>query len=63
VTGFDHPAALSGPAIRWDALQRLLVGRPDNLGDVLLGGPPIAALRAAAPRARLDLPASPAGTS
>jgi ADP-heptose:LPS heptosyltransferase len=61
VTGFEHPAALAGPAIRWDALERLLVVRPDNLGDVLLAGPAIAALRAAAPRARLDLLASPAG--
>ncbi len=61
VTGFEHPAALSGPAIRWDALERLLVVRPDNLGDVLLAGPAIAALRAAAPRARLELLASPAG--
>jgi ADP-heptose:LPS heptosyltransferase len=61
VTGFEHPAALSGPAVCWDALERVLVVRPDNLGDVLLAGPAIAALRAAAPRARLDLLASPAG--
>jgi ADP-heptose:LPS heptosyltransferase len=61
VAGFEHPAALSGPAICWDALERLLVVRPDNLGDVLMAGPAIAALRAAAPRARLDLLASPAG--
>ncbi len=61
MTDFEHPAALSGPPIRWGALGRLLVVRPDNLGDVLLAGPAIAALRAAAPRARLDLLASPAG--
>jgi ADP-heptose:LPS heptosyltransferase len=61
VTEFAHPAALTGPPIRWDALRRLLVVRPDNLGDVLLAGPAVAALRTAAPRARLDLLASPAG--
>jgi ADP-heptose:LPS heptosyltransferase len=61
VTGFEHPAALSAPPIRWEELDRLLVVRTDNLGDVLLAGPAIAALRAAAPRARLDLLASPAG--
>ena len=61
MTGFEHPAALSGPPIPWNALDRLLVVRPDNLGDVLLAGPAIAALRKAAPQARLDLLASPAG--
>ena len=61
VTVFEHPAARSGPPIRWKALDRLLVVRPDNLGDVLLAGPAVAALRAAAPAARLDLLASPAG--
>jgi ADP-heptose:LPS heptosyltransferase len=61
VTVFEHPAALAGPPIRWDELDRLLVVRPDNLGDVLLMGPAFAALRAAAPQARLDLLASPAG--
>lgn len=61
MTVFEHPAALAGPPIRWDELDRLLVVRPDNLGDVLLMGPAIAALRAAAPQARLELLASPAG--
>lgn len=61
MTRFEHPAALAGPPIRWEALDRLLVVRPDNLGDVLLAGPAIAALRSAAPNARLDLLASPAG--
>jgi ADP-heptose:LPS heptosyltransferase len=63
VTGFEHPAALSGPPIPWDGLERLLVVRPDNLGDVLLAGPALAALRTAAPQARLDLLASPAGAA
>ncbi len=61
MSGFEHPAALAGPPVDWRGLRRLLVVRPDNLGDVLLAGPAIAALRAAAPRARLDLLASPAG--
>lgn len=63
VTGFAHPAALAGPPIDWASLDRLLVVRPDNLGDVLLAGPAVAALRAAAPRARIDLLASPAGAA
>jgi hypothetical protein len=36
VTGFAHPAVLAGPPIDWAGLDRLLVVRPDNLGDVLL---------------------------
>ncbi|HZG92827.1 MAG TPA: glycosyltransferase family 9 protein [Pseudonocardia sp.] len=60
---FEHPAALAGPPVRWEALRRVLVVRPDNLGDVLLAGPALAALRAAAPQARIDLLASPAGAA
>ena len=63
VPPFEHPAALAGPPVDWAALERLLVVRPDNLGDVLMTGPAIAALRAAAPRARIDLLASPAGAT
>ena len=63
MTAFAHPAALAGPPIDWAGLDRLLVVRPDNLGDVLLAGPAIAALRSAAPEARLDLLASPAGAA
>ena len=37
--------------------------RPDNVGDVVLLTPALRALRAAAPRARLDLLASPAGAA
>ncbi|HEX6501522.1 MAG TPA: glycosyltransferase family 9 protein [Micromonosporaceae bacterium] len=58
---FAHPAALSGPPIDWAAVDRVLVVRPDNLGDVVLAGPAIRALRAALPTARIDLLASPAG--
>ena len=63
VTAFAHPAALAGPPIDWGGVDRLLVVRPDNLGDVLLTGPALAALRSAAPRAELDLLASPAGAA
>jgi ADP-heptose:LPS heptosyltransferase len=59
----EHPAALAGPPIDWAALRRILVVRPDNLGDVVLSGPALRALRRAAPRARLDLLAAPAGTA
>jgi ADP-heptose:LPS heptosyltransferase len=60
---FEHPAALAGPPIDWPGLRRLLVVRPDNLGDVLLAGPALAAMRAAAPDARIDLLASPGGAA
>ena len=63
MTAFAHPAALAGPPIDWAGLDRLLVVRPDNLGDVLLAGPALAALRSVAPGARLDLLASPAGAA
>ncbi len=57
-----HPGALAGAAIPWSDLQRILLVRPDNLGDVLLLGPALRALRAATP-AKLTLLASPAGAS
>lgn len=44
----------------WRTVERLLVVRLDNLGDVLMATPAIAALRAALPRARIALLASPA---
>ena len=37
--------------------------RPDNIGDVVLLTPALRALRAAAPQARMELLASPAGTA
>lgn len=61
VERFEHPGALAGPPVDWAGVRRLLVVRPDNLGDVLLAAPALAALRAACPRARIDLLASPAG--
>jgi ADP-heptose:LPS heptosyltransferase len=63
IPSFEHPAALAGPPIDWPGLARLLVVRPDNLGDVLMAGPALAALRAAAPKARIDLLAGPAGAA
>ncbi|MCE0767906.1 hypothetical protein LWC35_34145 [Pseudonocardia kujensis] len=60
---FEHPAALAGAPVNWPALRRILVVRPDNLGDVLLTGPALAALRTAAPRARIELLASPGGAA
>jgi ADP-heptose:LPS heptosyltransferase len=46
---------------RWESLQRLLIVRLDNLGDVLLATPAIHALRHALPDAQLTLFASPLG--
>jgi len=60
---FEHPGALAGPPIDWTGPARLLVVRPDNLGDVLMAGPALSALRAAAPQARIELLASPAGAT
>ncbi|MFI9572259.1 glycosyltransferase family 9 protein [Microbispora rosea] len=41
----------------------MLVIRPDNVGDVVMAGPALRSLRRAAPRARLDLLATPAGAA
>ncbi|GAA4465999.1 glycosyltransferase family 9 protein [Phytohabitans houttuyneae] len=59
----EHPAALAGPPVDWAALRRVLVVRPDNLGDVVMAGPAVRALHRAAPNARLDLLAAPAGAA
>ena len=48
-----HPAALAGGPIAWRERRRILVVRPDNLGDVLLLGPALRALRDALPEAEL----------
>jgi ADP-heptose:LPS heptosyltransferase len=63
VTAWEHPAALAGPPIDWAALHRVLVVRPDNLGDVVMCGPAFHALRRAAPGATLHLLASAAGAA
>ncbi len=58
-----HPGEMAGEPVDWAAVRRLLVVRTDNLGDVVMAGPALRALRAAAPRARLDLLAAPAGVA
>ena len=60
---FPHPGADRGGPVDPAALRRVLVVRPDNVGDVVLLTPALRALRAAAPTARLDLLASPAGAA
>ena len=50
----DAPAALTGA-------RRILLVRLDNIGDVVLLSPAIAAIRQACPDAELTLLASPAG--
>ena len=60
---FRHPGADRGGPVDLAAARRILVVRPDNVGDVVLLTPALRALRAAAPQARLDLLASPAGAA
>lgn len=48
---------------RWRAARRVLAVRLDNLGDVLMTTPALAAIRHALPNARLTLLASPAGAA
>jgi ADP-heptose:LPS heptosyltransferase len=56
-----HPAADLGSPPDWTAIDRVLVVRADNLGDVVLTTPALRALRRAAPHVRIDLLASPVG--
>ena len=58
-----HPGAARGRAVDWTGVRRLLVVRTDNLGDVLMAGPALRALRRAAPRAWLTLLGAPAGAA
>ena len=60
---FRHPGADRGGPVDLAAARRVLVVRPDNVGDVVLLTPALRALRAAAPHARLELLASPAGAA
>lgn len=48
---------------RWQAVRRVLLIRLDNLGDVLMSTPAIAAVREALPDAWLTLLASPSGAA
>jgi ADP-heptose:LPS heptosyltransferase len=63
LVAWDHPAALAGPTIDWARLRRVLVVRPDNIGDVVMCGPALRALRGASPDAELELLTSPAGAA
>lgn len=63
LAGFTHPAADRGEPPDWAAVERILVVRADNLGDVVLATPALRALRRAAPHARIDLLASPVGAT
>jgi ADP-heptose:LPS heptosyltransferase len=56
-----HPAADLGVPLDWAGVERVLVVRADNLGDVVLATPAIRALRRAVPHAAVDLLASPVG--
>ncbi|WP_434581705.1 glycosyltransferase family 9 protein [Carbonactinospora thermoautotrophica] len=63
VPPFPHPAADRGGPIEWAETRRILLVRPDNPGDVVMLTPALRALRAHVPDARLDLLASPVGSS
>jgi ADP-heptose:LPS heptosyltransferase len=58
-----HPGADRGGPLDPATLRRVLVVRADNAGDVVMATPALRAVRAFAPRARIDLLASPAGTA
>lgn len=57
-----HPGADRGGPVELAAARRILAVRADNIGDVVTVTPALRAVRYAAPRARLDLLASPAGS-
>ena len=62
----DTTAATTGTTSHraaWQRVERLLLIRLDNLGDVLMATPAIAALRAGLPDARIALLASPSGAA
>ena len=59
----QHPGADRGAPLDPGALQRVLVVRADNLGDVVMASPVIRAVRAFAPGAGIDLLAAPAGAA
>jgi ADP-heptose:LPS heptosyltransferase len=62
-TPWRHPGADRGGLVDVAAARRILVVRADNIGDVVTMTPALRALRAAAPTARIDLLASPAGAA
>jgi ADP-heptose:LPS heptosyltransferase len=54
-------APQSGPGREWSNVQRILVIRLDNIGDVVLLSPALRTLRTALPAAHITLMASPGG--
>lgn len=58
-----HPGADRGGTVDLAAARRVLLVRPDNIGDVVMLTPAVRAVRAAAPQAQIDLLASPAGAA
>ena len=50
-------------AARWAGVRRVLAIRLDNLGDVLMTTPALAAMRDSLPGARITLLASPSGAA
>jgi ADP-heptose:LPS heptosyltransferase len=58
-----HPAADRGGPVDWSGVRRILLVRADNLGDVVMLTPALRALARAVPWARIDLLASPAGST
>ncbi|MDP8962198.1 MAG: glycosyltransferase family 9 protein [Actinomycetota bacterium] len=57
------PPVTPTPGIDWGAVRRILVVRLDNIGDMVLLGPALRALRTNLPDATLTLLGSPAGAS
>ena len=47
----------------WPTAKNILVVRLDNIGDVLMLGPAVRAVKETSPQARITLLASPAGTT
>ena len=58
-----QPPASSDARRAWHAAQRVLAVRLDNLGDVLMMTPALAAIAESLPGARLDLLTSPSGAA
>ncbi|MDQ4131535.1 MAG: glycosyltransferase family 9 protein [Actinomycetota bacterium] len=52
---------MTGANVDWGSIQRILVVRLDNIGDVVMLGPALRAMRANLPEATLTLLCSPAG--
>jgi lipopolysaccharide heptosyltransferase II len=54
---------MSTPPTTWPRVDRVLAIRADNMGDVLMTTPALAAIRHASPQARITLLASPSGAA